>query len=254
MSFDIVTVSIITLLFAQAAILLFGALRGFEIARSLVGSLYRSRAFWFPVLMILIVVNDVFTNLPFPPGLLGGVGYLVVPFVLVLVMVRVAGGAIEVALQTDFFHRDTLRWGTFRKFVYGAMAASVLLIVGAVAVIEVSYSNAPYSSVPEDLQLGIIQFTIVFVAVFSYEAVALLVASLRTSDKTFRSHVRLLGMALAFVIVANLVDSPSTGFDVYALADYAISLVATYLLYRAVMSLSIVGKVEKVDRAGARPL
>jgi hypothetical protein len=254
MSFDIITSSIIVLLVAEGGILLFGAFRGFEIAKSLVGSLYRRRAYWFPILMIMIVVNNVVTNLPFPPGLLGGVAYLIVPFVLVLVMVRVAGGAIEVALQTDFFHRDTLRWGTLRKLVYGAMAASVLLVIGTVAVIEISYSNAPYSGFPMGLQLGIFQFTIVFVAVFSYEAVALLVASLRTSDKTFRSHVRLLGLALAFVIIANLVDSPSTGFDGYALADYAISLVPTYLLYRAVMSLSVVGKVEKVVGAEPKPL
>jgi hypothetical protein len=250
MSFDLVAASIVVFLVAQAGILLFGAYRGIEIARSMVGSLYRRRAYWIPVLMVVIVLNNFVSNFS-PQNLIGGIASLATPFVLVLVLLRVVSAGIGVAIQTDFFHRDTLHWATLGRVASLVMVVSLLLGFGAIFVLYEFYQSP--ADVPELLQLAVVQFEVLFVVIFSYEAVVLLVASLRTSDKTFRNHVRFLGLALALALVTNAIDLPSNGLDIYALADYGIGVIATYFLYRSVMSLSVVGKIEKVAGSALPP-
>jgi hypothetical protein len=153
---------------------------------------------------------------------------------------------IFVAIDGDIFHRDILRWRTVRIVVYPVLVLS-LALEEAVYYFTLAYSNATSSFA----QLGTYQILVVVPVVFTYSVAALLVGGRRTSDRTMKRHIRLLGFGLLCFIVSFPLYSTT---EIGNLSANVLTLFANYFLYLAVMSLSSVGKVESPEVLGSPAL
>jgi hypothetical protein len=224
--------SLITLL-----ILGFGVLRAVEIRRGLVTKLYRSRAFWAAALMVLLAIAIGVTLIP------GGVTSVLgsVPFFILFMFIFVfVDRNVLTAMETDFFHRNTLLWTGLRKPVYVMFFASLAYGFPAAATIPSNVSIFSFSSYPLWALVGALQLIVVLPVTYGYSVAALIVASRRTPDKALRKHVSLLGLALAGFTLVVFFSNFSQPFDIAA--DIA-GLATVYLLYRSAVSLSPVGRI-----------
>ena len=92
-----------------------GLVRAVQMGRGFVNRLYRGRAHWTAAVMLLTIISlsisSIYGN---------GLGLVsTIPFaILVLVMFVFADRTIQVAVEMDFFHRNTLRWRLVRKLLY----------------------------------------------------------------------------------------------------------------------------------------
>lgn len=157
----------------------------------------------------------------------------VVFFLFLLFLLPYVDGGVLAALDTDFFHRDTLLWRRLRKPAFLVIYASF----AAFAVFAASMSFVVPSSSPPFL------FLYVVIIILGYGAVTLVVAARRTADRTLRRHIGYLGLSLAGFIAQTFLFNPSSIY--FSLAEDAVYLAAVYVLYRAVMSLSLVGRIVK---------
>ncbi len=224
MFIDVVSVIDTVTPLIAVAILVLAAFRGVEIGRTLVSRVYRNRAFWIAGLCIALVLQSSTGYVPSVNNLLIGALPLfeITFFLLVFVIFVFIDSTVMVALELDFFHRNTLRWKQLRRpFYLVGLALLVLIILPATA-----------------------QTFVAFFLVLGYSVAALIIGARRTPDRTIKRHIMLLGFVLiAFIIMSFLFNSTST-LSVDLLYDFLIVLYP-YLLYRAVMTLSSVGRIEK---------
>ena len=90
---------------------------------------------------------------------------------------------------------------------------------------------------------------------FPYLAIALIVASRRTPDRTLKMHVRFIGLAIVGYIGATIISSGGGIHDVItSLVDAFFVILGVYALYRSVMSLSPLGRVAKEGEAPPKPV
>jgi hypothetical protein len=80
--------------------------------------------------------------------------------------------------------------------------------------------------------------------VFGYSAVTLALSARRTPDMTMKRHVRLLGFAIAFNALALFSSFGGFILSIDLLSNLFLAFFS-YLLYRAVKSLSTIGRIEK---------
>lgn len=210
--------------------------------RGFVGGVYRSRATWSTLLMLVIIALMLSNFVPFPStGILSLVGAL--PFVsLIFVFVAYADRSVLVAMETDFFHRDTLSWLRVRWpaaiFIFSFVTA---LIIGGFILTPAEQSSF-LGTLFNDL------FFLVLAAILAYLAAALIIGARRSADRTLRRSILLLGLALGTLVLSIVVTTPLTpGTLPYVILNQGTGVVGIYLIYKSVMSLSPLGRVEKGD-------
>jgi len=232
------------------AVVLAGAVtfRALEIRRVLVGGVYRRRASGIAALMVIAIIagltssNTGLTTAPFFSTPVGSL-FTALPLLLFFIaFYAFVDSNVLAAMEIDFFHRNMLHWRHVRAPFYGLM----LFAIGvALALAYFTSNNLIYNF-----------FTVVWVVivfgcfglVLGYSAAALVVISKRTPDSTLRRFVRLVGLGLVLFLISsviwfldvfvNYLGDVISGFFIIA---------STYLLYRAVMSLSPVGKLERQE-------
>jgi len=157
---------------------------------------------------------------------------------------------IRTARESDFFHRDALHW----RSLWRATIAVVLCSV-AISGISIAYSPGVLNGTSSAwwANLGYPLFFFVLILVSVYGGVSLTVAARRTQDQTMRKFVRMLGYALLglffYFTVWLPIDyfAPGVGDAISELGF----IIAAYFLYRAVMSLSPLGRMEKLEGPSA---
>lgn len=244
MSVDIVEAIDVGSTVVILAILVLGIYRAVEMRRAFVSAVYRSRATWSILLMLIIIILFLSNFISFPSsGALAVVGFL--PFLaLILVFVAYADRSIVVAIQTDFFHRDTLAWPSVRWPAAIALVGFVIALVVGGNILTPTEQSSFLGVLFNDL------FFAFLAAILAYIAAALVVGARRSADRTLRRSILLLGLALFTLVLSIVVTSPLTsGTLPFAIVNQGTGIVGIYLIYRSVMSLSPVGHVEKDDSA-----
>jgi hypothetical protein len=224
MSIDFVSIVDTAASLLSVVILLLAAFRGFEIGRTFVSRVYRNRAFWIAGLCIALVLQG---STGYDPSinnaLIGGLPLFEITFfLLVFVIFAFIDSTILTTLELDFFHRNTFHWKQLRKpfYVLGMVLFALIFIPGN-----------PLTFV-------------IFFLVIGYSVIALIIGARRTPDRTLRIHIILLGLTFISFIAMSLIFNYTSILSIDLLNDFLIVLYP-YLLYRAVMMLSPMGRIEK---------
>jgi uncharacterized membrane protein len=233
--FDFVTYAAIL---ASVVILALGTVRAIQIGHAFVNRAYRLRAYWGALLMFSICLGTLTNFINFPATSLGAV-LMFFPFaIIVFLLLAFVDRGIEVAMDGDFFHRDILHWRSMRGVAYAAVMVTFLLLLPSYY-----FEYAPDMANSPLVQLGADQILFVVPVVFAYAVTALIIGGRRTADQTMKRHIRRLG----FGFLAFIVSFPFfiAGSGILVLFPNVLIIVANWFLYRAVMSLSSIGKVER---------
>ena len=220
-----------------------GAWRSAQMARGFVDRVYRSKALWMAALLSSILISELTGFVQFPSTALGSL-LVISPLVLVIIVsYGLVDRTILVAMRSDFFHRDALGWTKVRLPGFVLVAGALCLIVADSALVPSGTTAPPlWSTVAFDI------FVVVVPLVLGYAAIAIVVSARRTADKTLKKHILFLGLSLAcFATILALFASPGT--DLFDLLEDALNVASLYLLYRAAMSLTLLGRVEKTTES-----
>ncbi len=221
----------------SGAIFLFAAFRAVTIGRALVKRVYRTRAYvtgifsiFLAVVSLVAVVSVYWSAYAYP-------------FELVFIFVFL-DSTILVSLDTDFFHRNTLRWRQVRFVGYSAMA--LICVVNGLgdflptyykSLFYVQVSPAQFTPLGEIVSaVEVASIIFVFIYVFS----TALVSARRSSDMPLRRFLEYTGILLFLYLVNTLI----AGLVTRAIAPFFFVIFA-YVMYRMAMSLSPVGRVKK---------
>ncbi len=123
------------------------------------------------------------------------------------------------------------------------MAATSLVIYGMIIEAPQYFASGATPAAPIWVDIGFYQFFAVIISVLGISALALGVASRRTSDRNLRKSIRLLGYALGLFVAALSLFPVNSA--VASIAGNILTLGATYFLYLSTMSLTALGRVEK---------
>jgi hypothetical protein len=216
----------LALVLAEVGLLILGALRAVQMSGGLVDAVYRRRARWGAVVASVIAVatllGDLLSNSAVDDFL------IFVTFSAAFIAIfAFADSTVLVAIQSDFFHRNILRWTRVRGPAWVAILACT--------VIDAALGGfTPFFAV----------FFVVAATDVGYAAAALIVGARRTQDRTLKMHVRLLGWALVALLPSVFLSVISSS-GVATIVSGAGFVVGAYLFYRALMSLTPLGHVEK---------
>ena len=236
MSSDIPFLIIVVTTIIETGINIFAAFRAVQIGRALVAPIYRNRAFLLSALLAyaVIITPLSFTTLQVESTFVGAI-VNAIPFGVFLICIFVfVDSTVLAAMETDFFHRDSLGWKRGRRL------ASVLLLVGVAW-------GLPASNLGDNSSILVQAGTFLAIAavfvILGFSIAALIVSSRRVQDTTMRRFVKLLGLAFALFLLAVAADGNSF-FIIDLIGDFA-NVASSYTLYRAVMSLSPLSTTEK---------
>jgi hypothetical protein len=91
--------------------------------------------------------------------------------------------------------------------------------------------------------------------VLSYWTIALIVGARRSSDRALRRSILLFGLALSTLVFSIAASTPfDQGSLPYVIINQGTALIGIYLIYRSVMSLSLLGRIEKDAGEDAKPV
>jgi len=242
---DIINAAQYPIFIVGIGIFLFATYRASTIAKVLVKGAYRNRAIWTGGTAISLILFTLATGLP-ASNPLGSLAF----FLILLILFAFVDSSVRVAQETDFFHRSPLGWQRLRKPLYG-----IILGYTAIAVLLISLIGSTAAAV--SLVGEAIWFIIAGVSL-SYSAAALVVGARRTPERSLRRFVRMLGLTIICMILFFTVWIPFIPFsptiqDFGSLLSELFIPGAAYYLYRAVMSLSPVGRLEEEVGAVLRP-
>ncbi|MDA4127609.1 MAG: hypothetical protein OK452_10495 [Thaumarchaeota archaeon] len=213
--------------------------RGLEFGRAFMSGVFRNRAFWITALGVVTFIQAVPGYIvPVHDFTIGSAPFFVIAwFMLFFAYLAFVDSTIIVALQMDFFHRDTLRW---RR---GRFAVFLLLGISVVALLLVALGIVPLTSNSAAIIVPLVVSTFVVVP---YSGTALFIGARRTQDRTLKRHLILLAFVFAlyishFVLASTNQNNPTRAVT---LLDDSLILGSVYTLYRAVMTLSVVGRLE----------
>ena len=231
---------------AALILTVFALYRAIEFRRVLVGRVYKVRANWTAVFLLatMFFYIDTSGEVPYLASDGGATGFLVIAAALVLFV----DSNIRAAQETDFFHRDTLRWRVFGKPAVIAMLCSVVIVL--LVIVSQGFANIATwgltSTSPAWVDVGGLQYFVVLGVVLAYGAATLIVVGRRTQDRTMRRFVRMLGFSLLGFVLFFTIWIPLAyfGTDASDIGSELFFIVAAYYLYKAVMSFSPVGRVE----------
>jgi hypothetical protein len=226
-AYDILSLALIL---AELGLLTLGALRAFQMSRGLVDATYRNRARWAASAASIIAIAIALANFLAPRISTAAADLLIfVTFAAgFIAMFAFADSTVLVTIQSDFFHRNILRWTRVRRPAWVAILACTAI-----------------DAALGGFTLFFVVFLVVIFTSVGYAAAALIVGARRTQDKTLKRHVKLLGWALAVLL-------PSAFLSTFGSSDVAANLISGagfvvgfYVFYRALMSLTPLGHVEK---------
>jgi hypothetical protein len=209
-------------------ILLLATYRALKIGSSYVSSAYRNRAYWLAALAIIFIITDLNVYVTYPNTALGWIfnrNDYNLPFLVELAFAFAFIDSVNlVAMEIDFFHRNTLYWKQLRIPSYAVFLVNILVL---------STSTLPLFNVLSSVLPAVCA---------GYAIVVLIVASRRTRDRTMKRHTRLLGYAFVIFLASVLVFSLPTYGNL--LSDLLVIIFA-YLIYLATLSLSPLSRIEK---------
>ncbi len=169
----------------------FAALRALSIGRALVNRVYRNRTYFTGAFAIIAVAGNL---LGIEPQL-----YLLNLFFFFILI----DTAILVALEMDFFHRNTLRWKQIRLVGY-----VVFLVNETISVIETvgPLTGVITPSTAQYLETGPLTTVsgVCLLIVLAYTTATAVVSARRTPDKPLRRFIVLAGL-LIFIFLVNTV-------------------------------------------------
>ena len=224
---------------AAVALMALGIWRSAQMARGFVDRVYRSKAVWMAALTSSILISELSTFAQFPATALGSLLATSPLILVILVSYGFVDRTILVAIRSDFFHRDVMGWMRVRILGLALVAGAVCLAAADWAQSPVDTSSAPLWSV-----LAFDTFVVVVPLVLGYAALAVVISARRTADRTLKRHILLVGLSLAcFAAILALFATPNT--DLFNILGDGLNLGSLYFLYRAVMSLTLLGRVEK---------
>lgn len=238
MSIDIASTLVNLITLVSIAIIIFGGYRAIELSRVLVGRVYRNRAYWTLGLIGLVVFFVGVQYVPDSTGLVSAFGFFGITFALFLFV----DSNIHVVKEMDFFHREILRWGTFRKPILASLiCTSVIAIFSLIYYPGGTFGSSIWAT------LGVLSYFVVLAVAFSYSAAGLIVSARRTPDASMRRFVRMLAFSLVSfaLFFTTWIPLGVFGTAVENVGSTIFVIPAAYFIYRAVMSLSPVGRVEK---------
>jgi hypothetical protein len=240
MSVDLASALNVGLTIVTLAILGVGIYRALGMRRAFVNGYYRSRATWSTLLMLVINITMVSNFIPTPnSGVLSAIGF--VPFIaLILVILAYADRSVLVAMETDFFHRNTLGWRRARLPVYVIYVAFAVPEFVVSAVVTPAELASPLGDAFNTV------FFVVVVIILAYATAGMIIGARRSADRALRRSILLLGLALSTLVLSIVVTFPLTeGTLPFVIVNQGTAVVGIYLIYRSVMSLTLLGKVEK---------
>ncbi len=271
MSFEIgLTIYEVCLVVAALAFV-FLISRAIVIGRKFVSRVYRLRAFWFAgvaVAALVAVLSGLISTLLglYPSTSLAFIGiYSVITWI--LVMFVYADRTILVTMESDFLHRNTLHWRSARPLAYVATFAGILWLYAYIWVTQAPtcprapcptvYSPGAPSWAPTVFPGVLVPVAVLVAAVsLGYALSAIIIGARRTPDLAMRSHLRWVGLGFliffAFILTLALVSalpSGSTGLGVVEgdLVGSLFVLALVYPFYRALRSLTPIGRVGKIE-------
>jgi hypothetical protein len=227
-------------------ILAMGAYRALEIRKGFASSSYRSRATWSAFMLSVIGVSQVlnYSDLETNAMVSGVLGSSIFLGVIVVVFVFV-DRSVTVAIQTDFFHRNTLRW-TQARFPIGVVIVGSLVISTLVSYLVPPFSGLlPPPGSPLWATLGALVYIFGLPLGLGFSTLALILAAKRTADRTLKRNILFLGLALSTLVVSIVLSFPfNIGTLGYSIVNQGTGLVGFFLLYKSVMSLSPLGHID----------
>ena len=233
MSIDIAIVLEAVAGIIAGAVALLGVYRSLTIAKSLVTRVYRTRAYW---LAVLLIVFAAFSLLPTNYAITLQISNLLF-FVFLLALLVFIDSNVTVAKELDFFHKDILHWSKVRIPLF-----AIILIFTAIGVVGTAFSS---SSAIANIFIAI--YIVVVGVAFSYSGAAMFVIARRTYDRTMKNFVKMLGFAILFWVLFLTLFIPLDA--IYPLLGDVVTsfigIASAYYFYRAAMSLSFVGHIVK---------
>jgi len=225
---------------AAMVIFLFAAFRAVTIGRALVNRVYRTRAYVTGIFGLLTAVNYAIPS----SWVIDGMPVADMSYGLVLLFLFVLLDAtILVSLDTDFFHRNTLRWRQVRLVAYPlSVGITAVTSVGGLLIIGGYLPSNYNSTLNGEIILGAGALILGFSLVCSLLTAT--ITARRCSDTTLRRFMQYLGILVFLYLVNTLIWTLIT----MAVTPF-LQILYAYVTYRMVMSLSPVGKVQKAVNA-----
>lgn len=252
MAIDLVSVIEELSITVAGIIVILAAYRALTIGRAFTRA-YRNRAFWIIILGAFTIIQPATGYFPSINNMIiGGLPLFEITFFTLLLSFFVfIDSTIMVALEMDFFHRNTLRWKQVRILAYLAVVGGIVgfVIISSLATLPGAPAWVLAAAAGSGSRIFFIALLGALGFEFVYMPVTLIVAARRTPDRTLRRHLMLLGLLFITYIVSFL---NATTFNNYPnswsglFGDFLLVLLA-YVLYRAVMTLSIVTKITELD-------
>jgi len=239
MSVDLVSIIDTASGLAFLIILILAAFRGVELMRALANRIHRNRAFWIAALCVLLALQAQVPN----GWEVGGLPIFELTFfMMVSVFFVFIDSTISVALEVDFFHRNTLRWRQARLIAYPIVFGWVVIFLSVTYLSGLPNPPAWVSAV----QAGPVG--LLFIATLLYSIVALVIGARRSPDMTLRRHILLLAAFFAMFIATTFMFNYTSTLSIDLISD-ALTVLSAYVLYRAVMTLSPLGRVGRETAA-----
>src|SRR5579872_1629446 len=160
MSIDVVFVLETGSGLVASVIALLAIYRSLTIAKSLVTHVYRSRAYWLAVLMIIFAA---FSLVPTNSAIESDISDVLF-FMFLFALLLFIDSNVAVAREIDFFHKDVLHWHTARRPLFAVIIAGTAIAVVAIVDSAVSTSG-----------IGIVVYFAILGVAFSYSGAAMLV-------------------------------------------------------------------------------
>lgn len=88
-------------------------------------------------------------------------------------------------------------------------------------------------------------FFLVVAGVLAYATAALIVGARRSSDRNLRRSILFLGLAVLTLVLSLVLTFPFSEGIPYAIIYQGSTVIGIYLIYKSVMSLTPIGKIEK---------
>jgi hypothetical protein len=230
------------------AIVAFSTFKAFAIRHALFSGLYRTRALWtgvlgfvavFHAILLLLYASGVI-NFPVPPANIG-IPSIIPTFVfqfadyatfltLVILVVALTDSSIRVALDRDFFHRDTLNWRGLRFAVY-----AVSIIFDATRFLSL-FPPSDLSDVASNTA------TAAFAVVVFFAAANLVVSGNRVKDRPIRMYNLYLGIAVFLFIVTVVLFALPPPIDYL---EFVAIVLAGFFVFKMTTSLSPTNRIGK---------
>lgn len=227
-------------------ILVVAAYRGLRIRTGLASPIYRSRALSLALVAVLYTIALISDLYPYPQttdldtaALITLVNTLPY-FLFAFLMFRSVDRTVLVANDMDLLGRNTLQWPRLRWPLYA-------LALGAISLILVAGPFLYLQTPPAWANTADLAFYPLFLTALGVSAVALFLSSRRSLEKAMGRFVTFFGVAVAFFItdfilfnyVYYFYYTPELQF-----VDDLVIVAASYFLYRAITSLTPLGRVE----------